>query len=152
MLHSTKSEESQNLPDSELRFTLTLVASFQKKQKKPSRQNTSRIALTSAVRTSRARFSLSVQGCITKTGCSTKCPKLSWSNDWNMGPESQTHVQKYAHMKMKKNEPMQDVIQNGRFDQFEVFDQGKLCNRTQERNIVVANGTRQCKTLTLMIL
>lgn len=43
-----------------------------------------------------------------------------------MGPESQTHVQKYAHMKMKKNEPMQDVIQNGRFDQFGLFDQGKL--------------------------
>lgn len=53
---------------------------------------------------------------------------------------------------MKKNEPMQDVIQNGRFDQFELFDQGKLYNRTQERSIVVANGTRQCKTLTLMIL
>lgn len=33
MLHSTKSEESQNLPDSELRFTLTLVASFQKNRK-----------------------------------------------------------------------------------------------------------------------
>ena len=69
-----------------------------------------------------------------------------------MGPESQTHVQKYAHMKMKKNEPMQDVIQNGRFDQFGLFDQGKLYNRTQERSIVVAKGTRQCKTLTLMIL
>jgi hypothetical protein len=69
-----------------------------------------------------------------------------------MGPESQTRVQKYAHMKMKKNEPMQDVIQNGRFDQFGLFDQGKLYNRTQERSIVVANGTRQCKTLTLMIL
>jgi hypothetical protein len=55
-------------------------------------------------------------------------------------------------MKMKKNEPMQDVIQNGRFDQFGLFDQGKLYNRTQERSIVVANGTRQCKTPTLMIL
>jgi hypothetical protein len=53
---------------------------------------------------------------------------------------------------MKKNEPMQDVFQNGRFDQFGLFDQGKLYNRTQERSIVVANGTRQCKTLTLMIL
>jgi hypothetical protein len=69
-----------------------------------------------------------------------------------MGPESQTHVQKYAHMEKKKKEPMQDVIQNGRFDQFEVFDQGKLYSRTQERNIVVANRTRQCKTLNLMIL
>lgn len=52
-----------------------------------------------------------------------------------MGPESQTHVQKYAHMKMKKNEPMQDVIQNGRFDQFGLFDQGRLYITGQKKEV-----------------